>query len=620
MAPDGYRSPRSEHGFPPDYPYPGTRAVDPRSTPIYTASSYQPPATSQYTDPRDHRDSVYGRPSASRDGYSSDTTRDSATYQTRYPPPDYPASSAPERPDLTSQYPPEVIAQIKADIKAEVLRDLKAEGGYQPESMARAQSAQPTYNASKPDYPTYPPPNISNYFDPMSRSPRERTLRPDGRGPPSPAASSDSGIGRPRPSRVPTSEPTALDKTWRELFDVSNKPTKRLGELLRGLANHIIADFEPKGSIVVTPSKMARYYEVVKIPDETCAWSCGFLPDEYMGNSTDMRIDQFKGRKSSSLSRLYRDLECQHHLVQDRPDEQPSIPGLTPAGFQKWMTILLRAYPDQEVMRLQRAIKDMPINNADDPKERFPKEINRRLFPRMPDENEKAKFERATSTDDDREEPKPVGYGNFRSESTHPLERERAPYFGGSESAVEDMAPPPTKLERERQPYSGEPGRGKTHDASARPTRANSTSKVRPTNIPPPPHHHRAGSNVGPNSALPSRRRRSPSMSFSDSYRHSEPDIVTAYDYGDEQYEREAEAKRGDWARKMAEEEAKEFGGPRERTKYANEADDLDDLRGRYDREDLGPKVEEYYRPSGTGARGRGAGGYPYDPPYPGWR
>ncbi|KAI9770809.1 MAG: hypothetical protein M1840_003059 [Geoglossum simile] len=612
MAPDGYRSPRNEHGFPQEYPYPGARPVDHRATPIYTTGAYQPPATSQYVDPREYRDSRdYGRPPTTRDGYSSDTTRDSTAYQARYPPPEYPAPPSQDR----SNIPPETLARIKAELKAELLKDLGAGGSLQAESMTRAQSAQPTYNFPKSDYSPYgQPPNASNYFDPMPRSPRDRNLRPDGRGPPSPAASSDSSAARHRPSRVPSSEPTVLDKTWRDLFDASNKPTKRLGELLRGLANHIIADFEPKGSIVVTPSKMAMYYEVVKIPDETCVWSY-----------------QFKGRKFNSLSRLYRDLECQHHLVQDRPDEQPSIPGLTPAGFEKWMTILLRAYPDQEVMRLQKAIRDMPINNADDPKERFPKEIGRRLFPRMPDENERAKFERATTTDDDREEPKPVEYESFRSGNTHPLERERAPYSGAPDPAVEDRAPP-TKLERERQPYFGEPGRGKAHDtnakfeASTRPMRANSTSKVRPPNIVPPPHHHRAGSNVVPSSALPPRRKRSPSLPFPDPYRHSESDIPAVYDtgfaFGDEQYEREAEAKRGDWLRRTAEEQAKEFEGPRAGGKYASEVDDrdIDGFRGRFDREDIGSKDEDYYRSSGTGVRGRGgAGGYGYDPPYPGY-
>jgi hypothetical protein len=298
MAPDGYRSPRNEHRFSQEYPYPGTRPVEPRATPIY---AYQPPATSQYADPRDHRDPRdYGRQATARDGYSSDTTRDSTLYQARYQPSEYPAPPTQDRSDIS----PEALAKIKEDLKAELLKELKAGDGLQTESMARTQSAQPTYNAPNPDYSAYgSPPNAPNYFDSMPHVSRDRNLRQDGRRAPSPAASSDSGAGRQKPSRVPSSEPTVLDKTWRELFDASNKPTKRLGELLRGLANHIvslqwhsldvssewwltsepqIADFEPRGSIVVTPSKMAEYYEIVKIPNETCAWSCMFLLSEYI--------------------------------------------------------------------------------------------------------------------------------------------------------------------------------------------------------------------------------------------------------------------------------------------------------------------------------------------------
>jgi hypothetical protein len=339
---------------------------------------------------------------------------------------------------------------------------------------------------------------------------------------------------------------------------------------------------------------------------------------------------------------MYRDLECQHHLVQDRYDEQPYIPGLTPAGFEKWMTILLRAYPDQEVERLQKAIRDMPINNAENIKERFPKEINRQFFPRAATMREREKFERASSMDDDREEPKSVKYepqGYYRSESAHPLERERAPYFGTSDSAiVEDMPPPSSNLERERKPYVAQPGGGKTYDASAklndssRPMRANSTSKVRPPNIVPPSQHHRAGSNVVPSSAHPLRRRRSPSMQFGDPYRHSESDVSAAYEsgvpleYDDERYAREAEAKRGDWIRRSAEEEAREFEGPRDRGKYDRDVvddRDVEELRGRFEREELGPKVgyeEEYYRPSGGRGRGGTTGVYGYDPPYPTYR
>lgn len=65
---------------------------------------------------------------------------------------------------------------------------------------------------------------------------------------------------------------------WGTLFDSQGIPTQRLGEFLRGLANHIVSfgqalpvkfwltaslkveDFNPKKSIVVTPVKMATYY------------------------------------------------------------------------------------------------------------------------------------------------------------------------------------------------------------------------------------------------------------------------------------------------------------------------------------------------------------------------
>jgi len=54
-----------------------------------------------------------------------------------------------------------------------------------------------------------------------------------------------------------TAELSTIDQKWGRLFDSEGTPTKRLGQFLRGLANHIIDDFPPKKSIVVTPTKMA---------------------------------------------------------------------------------------------------------------------------------------------------------------------------------------------------------------------------------------------------------------------------------------------------------------------------------------------------------------------------
>ena len=45
---------------------------------------------------------------------------------------------------------------------------------------------------------------------------------------------------------------------------------------------------------------------------------------------------------------MYRNLRCQHHLIQERDDQRPNISGLTPVGFERWVTLLIRAYPEEE--------------------------------------------------------------------------------------------------------------------------------------------------------------------------------------------------------------------------------------------------------------------------------
>jgi hypothetical protein len=85
----------------------------------------------------------------------------------------------------------------------------------------------------------------------------------------------------------------------------------------------------------------------------------------------------FKSRSYDSISVLYQILRCQHHLVQDEPNQPPTIPGLTPAGFAHWMTTWILAYPDQETVRLQKIVEALPINadgqTVDGKPERLPK-------------------------------------------------------------------------------------------------------------------------------------------------------------------------------------------------------------------------------------------------------
>lgn len=221
---------------------------------------------------------------------------------------------------------------------------------------------------------------------------------------------------------------------------------------------------------------------------------------------------------------MYRDLECQHHLVQEKYDERPDIPGLTPVGFERWVTLLIQAHPDEEYGRLQKAVLDMPICNPDDRKERFPKELSRRLFPGHEDRKVRERLEDSISEHaaidiprrPNREEPPPPRHDSPLHKSsaaeqnyapqTHrssvsfdlpptnsttssnyipsQLERERKPYSNiPSESAIDDTNPPTSPpplnpIERSRQPYTALPGGGKQFEDEPKPTKPRAESLV----------------------------------------------------------------------------------------------------------------------------------------------
>lgn len=243
-----------------------------------------------------------------------------------------------------------------------------------------------------------------------------------------------------------------------------------------------------------------------------------------------------------SISRIYRELGCQHHLVQEHENERPEIPSLTPVGFQRWATLLIQAHPDEEYERLQKAMLDMPISNPDEKKERFPKECSRRLFPTSADLRLRERLEKAITKHakvelhPQREDP-PPHRGSVGTESGHApstarssmsaeplyapsthrprphidmesippfafgasIERERAPYSNvPAEAIIDDTNPTPMPsqpLERERKPYTAVPGVGKAHDdegparhfraesMTARVGRSNSTAKTRPLSM-----------------------------------------------------------------------------------------------------------------------------------------
>ncbi|KAI9675090.1 MAG: hypothetical protein M1817_001498 [Caeruleum heppii] len=409
----------------------------------------------------------------------------------------------------TSAYPPELVAQIAED----VIKRLKsvnldastappppaapshsdsATNSDSPTMQSRGVYTPPSPTRFRPDFPAYGSPPQHHPLPgsgPRSpehppspdepRSPKSPPAhpRPGERGPPSPEKTE-----APRPplaNRQPTDkDETPLDRTWGKLFE-DGRSTPRLGQFLRGLANHIIEDFEPKNSIVVTPVKMAKYYELCRLPSEIWPWT---------------RL--FKELSMSRLSRIYQELECQHHLVQDRPENIPTIPGLTAAGFERWMTLVMLAGPDDEVERLQKAVLEMPISNADDQKERFPKEISRRLFPKEIDHKARMKVEKAFAQEGRTSNARRTGAGGYggRPVSIHnpinpvsslaaQLERERQPYSGTPCDNSDDGLPPPprdNKIERERAPYSGTPSEASVEDNTPLPPGASIERERKP--------------------------------------------------------------------------------------------------------------------------------------------
>ena len=263
-----------------------------------------------------------------------------------------------------------------------------------------------------------------------------------------------SGASRPRghPSS-PHAEVTTLERIWQPLFD-NGVPTARLGQFLRGIALHITEDYEPKGSLVITPPKMLRFLEETKVDDELYPWHLVF------GG----------GMNSASISVMFRRLRCEHHLVQNQLHEVPNVPGLTPAGFETFLTCLIQAHPDSEFDRLSKAVMNMPISNADYKSERFPKELSRRLLPLQPNPIAEqcliaSMAHEANLLQLRNSNAMPPPPTSAPPQQSTFQERERKPYSQSSftEADEDDDSDfvPSVPIERERKPYSGKEGTGK---------------------------------------------------------------------------------------------------------------------------------------------------------------
>ena len=517
-------------------------------------------------------------------------TPSAQTQQTQYPPPPPPQSQEPRSPTQSSvdsnneRYTPPTPERNREG------RDYEAESSSSPEPPAsdtgsnlsresrgsvRSRESQRSVDTPKPFKSDSSSRARRTSYTTRRRSgtiPKEDSLRREWSGSDSTArektpfrrdskdseASYDgtSTRSRMRPPRVPSDvEETPLEKFWQPLFDNGN-PTVRLSQFLRGLALHLIDDYEPRYSLVVTPAKMLRFLNETKINEEHYPWETIFG-----GNLTPV-----------SISMMYQKLLCQHHLIQERYDRAPTIPGLTPNGFDYFMTCLIQAHPDTEYERLVKAVMNMPISNADNKTERFPKELPRRLLPA--EANIQAEQRLVSSLNHE-----PYVVGNLKGSLSMPPpppsappgtmnnERERKPYSQSSSmsNAVDDddlSGPPPVQIERERKPYTGREGAGKTYGGSdearptpiptqykpeipggsSRPSRtnsgvppqamyANSSGPSDPMNIPPRhPHRMSTGQGAPPpmaNGGASRTGRRSPT-SMRNPYARSEPDFAAS--------------------------------------------------------------------------------------------
>lgn len=317
----------------------------------------------------------------------------------------------------------------------------------------------------------------------------------------SPISHSSDEEARPEPGRQISTDndATLLEKVWGKLFDEQGRSTARLESFLRGIAVHLIENYEPKHSLVITTRKMQRYYTETKLTERSEIFPWQQIFDD----------------KTSSISRLFREpeIKVQHHLVQSSLVTRPDIPGLTPQGFATWMTLLIRADPEREFERLAKTAREMPISNPDCRQERFPKELPRRLFPAEGDDNLVATLSELMSTyckvqirhrqtsnaasearqsqpsppvTSRKAEPPPPTVEDAVDESerrnsasgsaslpnrasTSTIDSTGSKQRAPTESAVDlggSDVPTPRPIERERQPYVGQSGGGRHYDVA----------------------------------------------------------------------------------------------------------------------------------------------------------
>ncbi|KAL4958718.1 uncharacterized protein BDV14DRAFT_186223 [Aspergillus stella-maris] len=558
MAYDGFQHGLNPYGQPDNN---STSPINPQET-YPPPSSYDTPypyqpASDHLNMPQPQAPSQPPSHSAPPQGYYPEPPREQTSWPPPPPPPNHQTgrindavTSAVGNSAPSSYVSPDLVAQITANViqqlNAANLNSPVAQQAPQPPQQQWA-PPQPYQDHSVPHTPIISqsspspasfqqPPPPSEYPAPPHLNARLSPTPPERRESPSQySETSRGGSSRPIPQRNDTF-PTTLEKIWGNLFD-GDKPTERLGQFLRGIATHLIENYPPGNTLVVVPDKLQKYYADTNIPSDPYPWQ-----------------DIFDDR-TSSISRLFREIKAEHHLVQIKLDERPDIPGLTPRGFEVLTTLMIQAHPEKEYERLQKAVLNMPISNPDNRKERFPKELPRRLFPEMPSLRLREELDQYIMkhcgvdlppiTD---EEIQKVASQRHKS-STSPAvsieenrnssnDREKKTYQPPSAAVVDDSdeEKSPPAIERKRKPYTAQVGGGKVYDGAnhgSHHRHANSFStsagaeKVRPRFGDESPPYRPGSRGPGGRSRRGTSRARSQSHGYhpGHDYRHSETDI-----------------------------------------------------------------------------------------------
>lgn len=143
------------------------------------------------------------------------------------------------------------------------------------------------------------------------------------------------------------------------------RPKPKLVALFRGIAGYMIALLEPTQSCVVTLDKLIQFYKMFSVAEDL-----------------DWR-KFFHARSPKVLSDLFCALNVEHHLVSpSNANQPPSIPGLTPRGFDVWMFTQLMAAPSREHQRITKILDRWTIFEQG---VEMPRLIPRECFPQGKD-------------------------------------------------------------------------------------------------------------------------------------------------------------------------------------------------------------------------------------------